>query len=112
MPMDQSITEEFPILDGDNHTVVKRLRKARRRLQKVFTELFLAENVIVVCVEALKHQSADNDLEVGTILRRYVDSALGEQLVKLHKVITKFGGETEFSDMDNEESDRAITPAV
>ena len=90
MPMDQSITEEFPILDGDDDKVVNRLRKARKRLQKVFTELFLAENVIVVCVEALKHQSADNDLEIATVLRRYVDSVLGEQLVKLNKVITKF----------------------
>ena len=112
MPTDHSITEEFPILDGDDDKVVNRLRKARKRLQKVFTELFLAENVIVVCVEALKHQSADNDLEIATVLRRYVDSVLGEQLLKLNKVITKFGGETEFSDMDNEESDRAITPAV
>ena len=108
MPMDQSITEEFPILDGDDEEVVNRLRKVRKRLQKVFTELFLAENVIVVCVEALKHQSADNDLEVATILRRCVDSVLGEQLGKLHKVITKFGGATEFTPMDNEESDDAI----
>ena len=110
--MDQSITEEFPILDGDDVTVVKRLRKARRRLQKVFTELFLAENVIVVCVEALKHQSADNDLEVANILRRYVDSVLGEQLGKLHKVITKFGGATEFAPIDNQESDDAIIRVV
>ena len=51
MPTDQSITEEFPILDGDDDKVISRLRKTRRRLQKVFTELFLAENVIVVCVE-------------------------------------------------------------
>ena len=97
---------------GHLSTVVKRLRKARRRLQRVFTELFLAENVIVVCVEALKHQSADNDLEVATILRRYVDSVLGEQLGKLHKVITKFGGATDFTPMDNEESDDAIIHVV
>ena len=34
------------------------------------------------------------------------------QLLRLHKVITKLGGVTEFTDMDNEESDDAITPAV
>lgn len=88
--------------------VAKRLRKARKRLEKVFGELLLAQNVIVVCVEVLRHQSADNDLEVATILRRYVDSALGEQLEKLHKVIIKFGGETDFTEMSNEESDDAI----
>ena len=102
MPVDQSITEKFPILEGEDEKVARRLGKVRKRLQRIFTELFLAENVIVVCTEALKHQSADNDLEVATILRRYVDSVLGEQLGKLHKVITKFGGTTEFTPTDNE----------
>lgn len=112
MPVDQSITEEFPILEGGDEKVAKRLGKVRQRLQRIFAELFLAENVIVVCVEALKHQIADNDLEVANILRRYVDSVLGEQLGKLHKVITKFGGATEFTPIDNEESDDAIIRIV
>jgi hypothetical protein len=112
MPMDQSITEEFPILDGDHVAVVVRLRKARKRLEQVFKELWLLSDVVAVCQCQLRGQSADNDLEVANLLRRYVDSPLFKQLKRLHKVITKFGGVTEFSDVANEESDDAITPAV
>ncbi len=112
MPMDQSITEEFPILDGDDDKVAKRLLKARMRLERIFTELFVVSDVITVCQGSLRYQSCENDLEVCTLLRRHVDNPLNKQLEKLHKVITKLGGVTEFTAMYNEESDDAITPAV
>jgi hypothetical protein len=57
MPMDQSITEEFPILKGDDAMIAARLRKARKRLEKVFREFDVAGDVIIVCERRLKSRT-------------------------------------------------------
>jgi hypothetical protein len=61
MPMDQSITEEFPILKGDDAMIAARLRKARKRLEKVFREFDVAGDVIIVCETALEKQNVEHD---------------------------------------------------
>ena len=100
MPMDQSITEKFPILDGDDDKIVKRLRRARKRLENVFAALDVAGDVIIVCESALENQNTDCDKDVVTTLRRYVSNPLFKQMKKLHKVIVKLGGESAFSHED------------
>ncbi len=100
MPMDQSITEEFPILEGDDHKIVKRLRKTRKRLEKVFRELDVAGDVIIVCEAALERQNVEHDTDIVNVIRRYASNPLFAQMKKLHKVIVKLGGETTFSHED------------
>ena len=98
--MDQSITEEFPILDRDDDKIVRRLRRARKRLENVFKELDCAGDVIIVCEAALERQNVEHDKDVVTVIRRYVSYPLFKQIRKLHKIIMKFGGETAFSHED------------
>jgi hypothetical protein len=100
MPMDQSITEEFPILKGDDEKVVARLRRARKRLEDVFAALDVANDVIIVCDTALEQQNVDHDMEVCTVIRRYASNPIFAQLKKLHKIIVKLGGKTTFSHED------------
>ena len=108
MPMDQSITAEFPILEGDEQKIRRRLLKMRGKLERVFKDLVTVSSVIIFCNRALHEQNSECDADVATLLRRYVDSPLATQLQRLHKVITKLGGVTEFSEPYNEESDDAI----
>jgi hypothetical protein len=98
--MDQSITEEFPILEGDDHKIVKRLRRVRKRLEKVFTALDVVGDVIIVCETALEKQNVEHDTDVANVIRRYASNPLFAQMKKLHKVIVKLGGETTFSHED------------
>lgn len=100
MPMGQSIIEEFPILNGEDDKVVARLRKARKRLEKIFAALDVAGDIIIVCEAALKKQNVEHDTDVVNVIRRYVSNPLFAQMKKLHKVIVKLGGETTFSDED------------
>jgi hypothetical protein len=98
MPMDESITEEFPILKGPDDRIVARLRKARKRLQGVFAFLDLTNDVIIVCGTALEHQNVECDSDVANILRRHVSNPLFVQMRTLHKVVVKLGGVTLFSE--------------
>src|SRR6185312_17236020 len=100
MPMDQSITEEFPILKGDDDKVVARLRKARKRLKKVFAALDVAGDVIIVCEAALEKRDVEHATDVANVIRRYASNPIFAQMKKLHKVIVKLGGKTTFSHED------------
>ena len=95
MPMDQFITAEIPILEGDDHKIVKRLRKARKRLENIFKALDVIGDVITVCEGTLEAHNTETD--VVNILRRYASNALFVQMERLTKVVVKLGGETEFS---------------
>jgi hypothetical protein len=78
--MDQSITEEFPILYGSDEKVVARLRKARERFENVFKALDVAGDAIIVCEGSLENQNIECDMEVVKILRRYVSNPIFAQL--------------------------------
>ena len=80
MRMDQSITEEFPILKGDDDKVVARLRKARKRLEKVFAALDSAGDVIIVCEAALEQHNVEHDADVANVIRRYASNPLFAQI--------------------------------
>ena len=80
--------------------IVKRLRRVRKRLEKVFTALDVVGDVIIVCETALEKQNVEHDTDVANVIRRYASNPLFAQLKKLHKVIVKLGGETAFSDED------------
>jgi hypothetical protein len=87
--MDQSITEEFPILDGDEDKIVKRLRKARKRLEKVFAALNVAGDVIIVCEAALEKQNVEYDTDIVNVIRRYASSAQMKSCMRIPaKMIT------------------------
>jgi hypothetical protein len=89
MPMDQFITEEFPILDGDEDKIVKRLRKARKRLEKVFAALNVAGDVIIVCEAALEKQNVEHDTDIVNVIRRYASSAQMKSYMRIPaKMIT------------------------
>jgi len=111
MPGTTIAHDPIPILRGTEEDRIRRITKMCGRLEVMFHDLFLIQNVLVVCVECLKSQNADNDLEVAAVLTRCADDKIHEQLERLHKIVKKLGGETDFSDMDNEGSTDAITPA-
>jgi hypothetical protein len=53
-----TIDLEFP----DDHKIVKRLRKARKRLEDIFSKLLVVSGVITVCEGFLQNQNAAQDL--------------------------------------------------
>jgi hypothetical protein len=79
--VDQSITEEFPILEGDDFIQAACCYRHRHGLRR-----------------SLQHQNAEQGLEVATVLKMHANSVIIAQLFKLHAVVAKFGGVTAFSD--------------
>lgn len=108
MPVDQCITEDIPLLNGSQEKVVKRILKLRTKLEVMFRDLNTAVSVVIVCCGQLREQHIDADIDVERILREYVDGPIDDQLSRLHKIIEKLGGTTEFSEsVEDGEGDEA-----
>lgn len=66
--------------------------------------LSLIQNVITVCVSALRDQNSEKDIEVSDVLRRCADAKIQDQLLRTTKIVRKLGGRIN----SNEEGDEDV----
>ncbi|MFL6601810.1 MAG: hypothetical protein ACJ8R9_10810 [Steroidobacteraceae bacterium] len=98
---------EIPMLQ-DNEA---RMLKLRKKLERIFSELELIRDVIIVAYTACKGQNADADPEIERVLRDCASNPLHSQMAHLTDVIEKLGGRTQFTE-DREDEIRMHGSAV
>jgi hypothetical protein len=98
---------EIPMLQ-DNEA---RMLKLRKKLERIFDELELIRDVIIVSYFACKGQNSDVDPEIEHVLRTHGSNALHSQMAHLTDVIEKLGGRTQFTE-DREDEIRMHGSAV
>jgi hypothetical protein len=91
-------SDDISILRGSGGDRIRRVKKMCSRLEVMFHDLSMIQNVIIVCVAALHHQNAEQDDEIAQVLRRCADDKLHVQLLRLTKIVHKFGGRTNYSE--------------
>lgn len=97
MPTEAVADNPIPILRGTEKDRTRRVRKMCRHLEVMFHDLSLIQNVIALCVLALKSQNYGEDLEVSDVLRRCADDKIHDQLSRITKIVRKLGGSTNYS---------------
>lgn len=98
MPGETIANDPIPILRGTDEDRIRRINKMCSRLEVMFHDLSMIQNVIIVCVAALRYQNIEQDDEIAQVLRRCADDKLHVQLLRLTKIVYKFGGRTNYSE--------------
>jgi hypothetical protein len=78
------------LLRGSEEQVVK----LRKRLGQVFSNVSLAHDVVVICIELSECNSGDFNSELAHVLRRCVADKLYFQMGILTKILERIGGAT------------------
>jgi hypothetical protein len=89
----ESAHQSIPLLRSNE----EQLAKIRRQLERMFRELRLVQDVIMVCGDVRESTGSDLDSEVEHVLRRCGSDRLLSVLQMLTAIIERFGGETEMS---------------
>jgi hypothetical protein len=67
----------------------KSTRPVRAELQEVIARLKGLQSAIAVAVSALRHQNADIDSDIATLLQRSVGDPLQDQVQRLEAVLNR-----------------------
>jgi len=67
----------------------KSIRPVRAELQEVIARLKGLQSAITVAVSALRHQNADIDSDIATLLQRSVGDPLQDQVRKLEALLNR-----------------------
>src|ERR1700736_745114 len=99
MTENQCAHQSIPLLRSNE----EQLAKIRRQLERMFRELRLVQDVIMVCGGVRESVSSDLDHEVEHVLRRCGSDRLSVVLKTLTEIAERFGGKTEISESRREE---------
>ena len=88
--------DPIPILRGTEEGRIRRSTKVCRRLERIFNQFSLIQNVITVCVEAFRSQNAEKDDDIAMVPMRCGDDKIHEQLERLNRIVEKLGGCTDY----------------
>lgn len=99
MTEDESAHRPIPLLRSNE----EQLAKIRRRLEGMFRELRLVQDVIMVCSGVRESVGPDLDGEVEHVLRRCGVERLWSVLKTLTEIVERLGGRTEMSEARREE---------
>ena len=95
-----SVNQSIPLLRSNE----EQLAKIRRQLERMFRELRLVQDVIMVCGDVRESIGSDLDGEVEHVLRRCGSDRLQSVLQTLTEIVERFGGSTEMSEARQEET--------
>jgi hypothetical protein len=95
----QSAHPSIPLLKSNE----EQLAKIRRQLERMYRELRLVQDVIMVCGSVREAISSDFNDEVEHVLRRCGSDRLSVVLKTLTEIVERFGGKTEMSDAHQNE---------
>jgi hypothetical protein len=94
----ESAHQSIPLLRGSE----EQLAKIRRQLERMFRELRLVQDVIMVCGDVRESTGSDLDSEVEHVMRRCGSDRLFSVLKVLTEIVERFGGKTEMSETRKE----------
>jgi hypothetical protein len=90
MTVDRPLLSAAPFLHGNHEQAIK----LRKRLEDVFGNVWLAQDVVTVCLELGQTNAGDFNREIAHVLQRCAADRLRYQMKTLTKVIERLGGRT------------------
>ena len=93
MTEEQAPPSPIPLLQGSHEQVIK----LRKRLEDVFGNISLVQDVVIICLELSQADVGDFNPEIAHVLRRCAADRLFFQMRILTSVIERLGGRTALS---------------